>query len=232
MSVNLTIDEKKNKGFMARAYAGYGSDKRYEGSAILSYFKKNTKISLLASSNNINVSGFKSDEVYESMGYGRNANLIQGNSYVQEGNRIMVSARDNGGGILRSTMVGVNYSDELAKDISLDGLSMLYSKSDRETRSVSDRTTLLSDYALRTKSQNSGENDSSQYSLENSFRVKLDKNTNFYLSNSFLTNNGTNISTGASSTFRDGTLLNENNSYNKTTQEIIPDNPGCIFPEN
>lgn len=126
-------------------------------------------------------------------------------------------------------MVGVNYSDELAKDISLDGLSMLYSKSDRETRSVSDRTTLLSDYALRTKSQNSGENDSSQYSLENSFRVKLDKNTNFYLSNSFLTNNGTNISTGASSTFRDGTLLNENNSYNKTTQEIIPTIPDVFF---
>ena len=46
-------------------------------------------------------------------------------------------------------------------------------------------------------------------------RIKLDKNTNFYLSNSFLTNNGTNINTGASSTFRDGTLLNENNSYNK-----------------
>ena len=103
MSVNLTIDEKKNKGFMARAYAGYGSDKRYEGSAILSYFKKNTKISLLASSNNINVSGFKSDEVYESMGYGRNANLIQGNSYVQEGNRIMVSA---------GTMVAVFYAPQ------------------------------------------------------------------------------------------------------------------------
>ena len=215
MSVNLTIDEKKNKGFMARAYAGYGSDKRYEGSAILSYFKKNTKISLLASSNNINVSGFKSDEVYESMGYGRNANLIQGNTYVQEGNRIMVSSGDNGGGILRSTMVGVNYSDELGKDASLNGLSMLYSKNSRETRSISDRTTLLTDYALRTKSENSGENDSSQYSLENSFRIKLDKNTNFYLYNSFLTNNGTNINTGASSTFRDGTLLNENNSYNK-----------------
>ena len=179
MSVNLTIDEKKNKGFMARVYAGYGSDKRYEGSAILSYFKKNTKISLLASSNNINVSGFKSDEVYESMGYGRNANLIQGNTYVQEGNRIMISSGDNGGGILRSTMVGVNYSDELGKDASLNSLSLLYSKNNRETRSVSDRTTLLTDYALRTKSQNSGENDSSQYSLENSFRIKLDKNTNF-----------------------------------------------------
>ena len=50
MSVNLTIDEKKNKGFMAKAYAGYRSDKTYEGSAILSFLRKNTKISLLASS--------------------------------------------------------------------------------------------------------------------------------------------------------------------------------------
>ncbi|MEH7889968.1 outer membrane beta-barrel protein [Elizabethkingia meningoseptica] len=216
VSVNLTIDEKKNKGFMARAYAGYGSDKRYEGSAILSYFKKNTKISLLASSNNINVSGFKSDEVYESMGYGRNSNLIQGNSYVQDGDRIMVySGGDSGSGVLRSTMVGVNYSDELAKDASLDGLSLLYMNNNRETKSLSDRTTLLSDYTLRTRSQNSGENDTRQYSLDNSFRIKLDKNTNFYMSNTFLSNNGTSINNGASSTFRDGILLNENNSYNK-----------------
>lgn len=129
-------------------------------------------------------------------------------------------------------MVGVNYSDELGKDASLNSLSLLYSKNNRETRSVSDRTTLLTDYALRTKSQNSGENDSSQYSLENSFRIKLDKNTNFYLSIHFLTNNGTSISTGNSSTFRDGTLLNENNSYNKTIPETIQDNPEFIFLKN
>ena len=78
----------------------------------------------------------------------------------------MISSGDNGGGILRSTMVGVNYSDELGKDASLNSLSLLYSKNNRETRSVSDRTTLLTDYALRTKSQNSGENDSNQYSLK------------------------------------------------------------------
>ena len=66
----------------------------------------------------------------------------------------------------------------------LNSLSLLYSKNNRETRSVSDRTTLLTDYA-ENQISNSGENNSSQYSLENSFRIKLDKNTNFYLSNSF-----------------------------------------------
>ncbi|MDN8999615.1 hypothetical protein Q0P46_13730, partial [Staphylococcus aureus] len=50
LSVNLTLDEKKSKGLMGRIYAGVGSDKRYEGSTIINYFKKNTKISLLASS--------------------------------------------------------------------------------------------------------------------------------------------------------------------------------------
>ena len=86
MSVNLTIDEKKKikvswQGFML-ATDPTNAMREVLYSVIL---KKNTKISLLASSNNINVSGFKSDEVYESMGYGRNANLIQGNTYVQGG---------------------------------------------------------------------------------------------------------------------------------------------------
>ena len=34
-SINLTIDEKKNKGFFGKIMAGEGSDKRYESSALV-----------------------------------------------------------------------------------------------------------------------------------------------------------------------------------------------------
>lgn len=38
---------------------GYGSDKRYESSALINYFKNKRKISVLASANNINSTGFR-----------------------------------------------------------------------------------------------------------------------------------------------------------------------------
>jgi len=76
-TINFTIDEKKNKGLISRLTAGYGSDERYEGSGLISYFKNDTKISLLASSNNINSQGFSNDEVFDSMGHGRNSWLLR-----------------------------------------------------------------------------------------------------------------------------------------------------------
>ncbi len=42
-SINLTIDEKKNKGFFGKVMAGAGSDKRYESSGLANYFKNKTK---------------------------------------------------------------------------------------------------------------------------------------------------------------------------------------------
>src|SRR5690606_25530202 len=61
-TINITIQEDKNKGYFARATAGGGTDERYELSGIGNYFKDKMRISVLASSNNINSSGFSFDE--------------------------------------------------------------------------------------------------------------------------------------------------------------------------
>ncbi|WP_431244284.1 hypothetical protein ACQ9BO_07970 [Flavobacterium sp. P21] len=47
---------------------GYGSDDRYESSLIMNFFNNNQKISVLASSNNINSTGFSMDDVFDNMG--------------------------------------------------------------------------------------------------------------------------------------------------------------------
>ena len=103
-SINLTIDEKKNKGYFGKMLAGYGTDDRYESSFILNYFNNKQKISLLASANNINSTGFSMDEVFDNMGGGRNSNS---------------GAKSTGKGITTSNLVGFNYSDQWAKN--LDG---------------------------------------------------------------------------------------------------------------
>lgn len=220
VTVNFNIDEKKNKGLLTRITLGYGSDKRYEGSALASYFNKERKISLLASSNNINSSGFSNDEIFDSMGSGRNSWLMQGGTVVSEnGNTYYTKMSGNSPGIQKSTTVGLNYSDKIDKNAELERISVMYANNNSESRSKVNRTTLLQDYVLKTQSEYSGEVDNRQLNFENSIRVKLDSLTNFYFSPMFTSVQGTSINKQSSSTFRDNTLLNTNDSYTKSDTE-------------
>src|SRR6218665_3142164 len=97
---NITIDEKKNKGYFGKIMGGYGTDDRYEANVNLNYFNNKQKISLLASSNNINSTGFSMDDVFDNMGGGRNSSGRGGNT----------SSGGGGRGITQSNLVGVNYS--------------------------------------------------------------------------------------------------------------------------
>ena len=53
-TINLTIKEDKNKGYLTRMAGGYGTDERYQLNSLLNYFKNKQRVSVLASSNNIN----------------------------------------------------------------------------------------------------------------------------------------------------------------------------------
>lgn len=228
-TINFNIDEKKNKGLISRLTVGYGSDKRYEGSGLLSYFKNDTKISILAASNNINSQGFSSDEVFDSMGRGRNSWLMQGGSVITSGGTTYYTSGNNAKGIQKSTTIGFNYSDKFGKDTDLDNLSLIHINNNLETRSKVSRTTLLPDYTLKTDSENNGENESKQYNFDLSARIRLDSLTNIYFSPSFARNEIHNFNTSKSTTFRDNGLLNTSDNYNRTDSENNSFNPNIYF---
>ncbi|RZJ58613.1 MAG: TonB-dependent receptor, partial [Flavobacterium sp.] len=125
-SINLTIQEDKNKGQFGKFMAGYGSDKRYESSALFNTFKGKRKISVLASSNNINSTGFSMDEIFDNMGGGRNMSV-----FTTSGGGFGINGMQFGGGqgITQSNMVGLNYSDQWFKDFD-NTLSYFYTSSD------------------------------------------------------------------------------------------------------
>ncbi len=229
-TINFNIDEKKNKGILSRLTAGYGSDERYEGSLLLSYFKKDTKISLLASSNNINSQGFSNDEVFDSMGHGRNSWLMQGGSVVSEGgNTYYTSGGNNTKGIQRSTTIGLNYSDKFDKNSDLETLSLMHRNNNLETRSKVSRTTLLPDFTLKTNSESNGENETKQYNFDTSLRIKIDSLTNFYFSPNFSRSESFSFNNSKSSTLKDNLLLNESDSYTSNKSESNSFSPNLYF---
>lgn len=229
-TINFNIDEKKNKGLLSRLTAGYGSDERYEGGLLLSYFKKDTKISLLASSNNINSQGFSNDEVFDSMGHGRNSWLMQGGSVVSEGgNTYYTSGGNNTKGIQRSTTIGLNYSDKFDKNSDLETLSLMHRNNNLETRSKVSRTTLLPDFTLKTNSESNGENETKQYNFDTSLRIKIDSLTNFYFSPNFSRSESFSFNNSKSSTLKDNLLLNDSDSYTSNKSESNSFSPNLYF---
>ncbi|MPT33759.1 MAG: carboxypeptidase-like regulatory domain-containing protein [Flavobacterium sp.] len=117
-TINLTIDEDKNKGFFGRFTGGYGTDSRYESSALINYFKGNRKISFLGSSNNINSAGFSMNEIFDNMSGGRNASVNIGGD-----GSFGVNGMNFGGvkGITQSNMAGLNYADQFFKGFDVSG---------------------------------------------------------------------------------------------------------------
>ncbi|MCP2029573.1 hypothetical protein L1276_004760 [Flavobacterium sp. HSC-32F16] len=158
VSINLTIDKKKNKGFFGKLLGGYGSSERYESSAFLSYFKDKRRVSFLASSNNINASGFSMNEVFDNMGGGRN-----------DGSGGAFGSR---GGITKSNMIGISYADEWFKGESTD-LNYYFNNSNTDNTNRTSELTLLPTGSLLSKSASKSDQDFNKHNVNLNFEYKV-----------------------------------------------------------
>ena len=208
-SINLTIDEDKNKGLFGKFMLGYGSDSRYESSGLINYFKNKRKISLLASSNNINSTGFSMDEIFDNMGGGRNVsyfNNVDGSWGV--GN----IAFGGGKGIIRSNILGVNFVDEFVKDLESNG-SYFYSSSNSQNANRTRQVNLLPSGNFTTASNSNTKNENSGHNFTLNFEYKIDSTATFTMTPKFITANLKNNSNSHQSSFdSDNQLLNDNTS--------------------
>ncbi len=127
-TVNITIQEDKNKGYFARATAGGGTDERYEMSTIGNYFQDDLRVSVLASSNNINSSGFSYDEVFDMMGRSAGRNVFGG----------------NGSGITKAETAGINLVNKWQDDLRLNA-DYFFGKNDTERKTLVQRENILPD---------------------------------------------------------------------------------------
>ncbi len=220
-SINLTIDKKKNKGYFGKFLGGYGTDYRYETSFIVNFFNNKQKISVLASANNINSTGFSQDEVFDSMGGGRNG---KGNT------------RTSGGkGITESNLVGFNYSDEWSKDLEASA-SYNFSNSVNNNESKSNQANFLPTGTIFTESGSKARNENTGNKANFEFEYKINPTTRIVLtpkidqtrsnnlseSSSFSTDeNEASLNESTSKSYRESTATNFTNSinFNKTFEK-------------
>lgn len=216
-TINLTIQEDKNKGMFGKATAGYGTDERYESSLLFNYFKDVQKISILGSSNNINSIGFSMDEIFDNMGGGRNSSI-----WVNDNGSFGINGMQFGGnnGITQSNMIGINFADEWAnKKISPNG-SYYYSNAETNNRNRTNRINLLPSGNTNTLAESKTRSITDGHNVSMDFEIKLDSTATLYISPSFSKGEIINSNSGFDATFDEsGTALNENTTNNSWTSK-------------
>lgn len=193
--INLTIVEEKNKGMFGKFLGGYGTDDRYETSFITNFFNNNRKISLLASSNNVNSTGFSMDEVFDTMGGGRNSNG-RGSATTNRG-------------ITTSNLFGINYNDELFKDFESSS-SYNFSNISTENATKAKQVNFLPEGEFLSESESKSKSEKTENRLNFELEYDINPQTRIVYAPKFNQSNSNNSSVSSSfSTDENNSLLNE-----------------------
>ncbi len=217
-TINLTIDEDKNKGFFGRFTGGYGTDSRYESSALVNYFKGKRKISVLGSSNNINSTGFSMNEIFDNMGGGRNASVNIGGD-----GSFGVNGMNFGGGkgITQSNMAGVNYADEFFKGFDISG-NYFYTDATSKNTNKSRYQNFLPDRTIITESAGNTREDRYMHNGAVTIDYKIDSTTTLFVSPRFTKGNSKYKSQSEEATMNENNrVLNDSDSnlYNESDSQ-------------
>ena len=150
--INLTVKKGMNNGWFGTVNAGYGTDDRYAGNVMINHFRDGNQFTILGGGNNTN-----------NLGFGDGAS---GRFQRWGGDR----------GVTTSQYAGLNFNIGSKEDDHFRvGGDIMYSHSDRDTRTSTARQNLLTDsvsyYDANTTARDKSHN------LRGDFRIKWEIDT-------------------------------------------------------
>jgi len=187
-TINLTIKKENNKGYFGKNAVGSGTNDRYEYAGMVTRFKGNERIGLLAGGNNINSPGFS---------FGNQRLQFGGNNRSFGG----------GQGIITSNNYGLNYINTFGKIFEFSG-DYFYKNSESDNKSSSNRETFLSDgSSFFRNSENTSLNESDSHDASIDFEIEIDSTFRIDIETDFNRNINTNRFNSQSETLNDSRIL-------------------------
>ena len=151
--INLTVKKGMNNGWFGTVNAGYGTDERYAGNVMINHFREGNQFTILGGGNNTN-----------NLGFGDGAS---GRFQRFGGDR----------GVTTSQYAGINFNVGSKEDEHFRvGGDIMYSHSDRDTRTSTARQYLLQD-STSYENSNSVARDKG-HNLRGDFRIKWEVDSN------------------------------------------------------
>lgn len=119
ISINLTLKHWAKKSHFGKAYAGYGTDGRYEAGALWNLMRDTLQISLIGFGNNLSQAGFSFSDLYQLGGFNRNG--VNRWTMYSDG-RMEANGLNMGGGdgISESGAIGFNLNYDIPKKLKLN----------------------------------------------------------------------------------------------------------------
>ncbi len=153
--INLKMKSKIKKSTMGKIYAGAGTRGRHEFGGILSNFRDTLQVSLIGLANNLNKTGFSSNELYSMGGFNRSGGNEAwdgtfGNSYNN--------------GIESVSSGGLNINNNYGERLKLN-LSYFYTNTIRDNNSNSVGMQTLAKTILNSESTNISRRDENKHAL-------------------------------------------------------------------
>ena len=176
-TINIILREDRKNGQFGRAYAGYGTDDKYNAGGSMNLFSGDRRISILGLFNNINQQNFSSDDLAgvnaNSSGGGRRrgpGGFGGGNNNFYGGNDI---------GSITTNAMGLNYSDKWGSKVNFTG-SYFFNNTQNTLRQITNRQTVINE----TTTQNYQENlinSVENFNHRANARIEADLNDKNYL---------------------------------------------------
>ncbi len=167
-TINITIDEEKNKGVFGRVAAGGGTDERFEYAGLVNYFDNDVRLSALAGGNNINSPGFSFGEIEKMFGNARYININQNGSFNFGGRSF-----GGGEGITNSRTAGANYADDFGKETDLT-VDYFYNAANAFNNETRNRENILPDNRFFSSTRTSTTSNNDGHSANLQFKTQID----------------------------------------------------------
>ncbi|MFN2440262.1 MAG: TonB-dependent receptor domain-containing protein, partial [Chitinophagaceae bacterium] len=240
-AINLKLKKDRKKGIFGKAYAGVGTEDRYDAGLTANFFKGATQVSLIAKSNNTNNIGFTVRDMMGmfggggggfggggfggGMGGGMNVVRIGGSG---GGNFGGFNVGNSGGsGITKTGSAGINYRDIWGKKIDVNG-SYFYNAANAANLRKAYRQTFFTDSTINSDQQTRSQNINHNHRLNYNLIYHIDSLNSIIYTPA--------ISFQNSSTYSDDSITKEaekaGNAYLLNTTRNVYDNEGNGFNWN
>ena len=195
--INLTVKPGMKEGVFGNAFAGYGSQDRYEANAMVNYMRDKDQLTLLGGLNNTNNAGFSdlASAMFGASGGGRRGRGGSGSS-----------------GITKSANAGMNFSKEFSEKFKVGG-NLRYGDTDTDRKSSVYTQNLLSSGNTFERETNQSNNYSQNINMDLRMEWEPDSLTKFiFRPNASFYNNNRRENGDFSTINADGDSINHGDS--------------------
>ncbi|MEM1320211.1 MAG: TonB-dependent receptor [Bacteroidota bacterium] len=207
-TINLSLKEDKKNGHFGNGYAGYGTEDRYEGKALLNRFSRKMQLSTIGMLNNTNDPGFSLDDYINFMGGLQNMMSGGGGRVVLNSDELGLPLAAGAGndGFMRIGAAGLNLNYDFSKRTQLSS-SYFYNQIDKDISREISQQNLLGNAQFNSAENSDQDSKSSGHRLNLELEHKIDSFQSITLRSNLSYNDGQLNSRFGSETFNTEGLL-------------------------